>query len=170
MWLENRNKLLLGGFFLMLVLSYQFALKKTLVLRKEYTSNLKKQKEAVNVPKELSALLRKEKILNSQLAKLHVGGSSMQNDLLKFLNEHCRNNEVKIIEFKSPHSFEGPNIQSRTYIFKLQGGFNGILKTVYEIENKGSFGIVSHVALEKKKEYRGGQKTLEALIFLEHLE
>lgn len=170
MKLDNKNKLLLGVFFLMLLLSYHLAFKKTLKLKEEYSANVDKQELAIHVPEELLTLSRKERYLDSQFLDLNLGTSSMQNDLLKFLNEVSTTNKVKIIEFKSPHVFHEGNSVSKTYVFNLEGNFIDMLKVVYALEKKGSFGAISHIGFEKKKNYRSRKRYLQTLVFLEHAE
>ena len=170
MRLDNRNKFLLGGFLLMLFLGHHLAFKKTMTLKEEYVANAEKQQLARHVPQELSMLAQKEKYLDAQFKALNLGASSLQNDLLKFLNGVSTANNVKVIEFRLPHGFREKDALVKTHIFNLEGGFTDILKVVHALEKQGSFGTISHAAFEKKEDHRNGKSSLQALIFLEHVE
>ncbi|WP_222984577.1 hypothetical protein [Flagellimonas meishanensis] len=170
MKLDNKNKLLAGVFFMLLFLSYPLAFKKTMALREEYTTNADKQQLAAHVPQELSMMTQKEKYLDAQFKAFNLGTSSLQNDLLKFLNEITVTRNVKIIEFKSPHRFWEKDSQVKTYIFSLEGGFMDILKVLHALEEQAGFGTISHAAFEKKKDHRRGKSHLQVLVFLEHVE
>lgn len=167
MKLNKKNKLLLGGILLMLVVSYKLAIQNTLALRQEYNTHLNQKELLNNLPQKLSMLSQKEQHIDKQLASLNVGSSSMQNNLLRFLNEQANQNQVKIIDFNAPHLQEVGKNTIETYIFNLEGGFPNILKTIYSLENQSGFGAISHLDYEKKKNYRTKKNFLQATVHLE---
>ncbi|UJH68650.1 hypothetical protein [Allomuricauda sp. SCSIO 65647] len=169
MKLTNKNKYLLAGVVAMLLLSYRLAIHKTLMVREEFYNSLGKKESITNLPRQLSMLGQKEKTLDAQLVAFDVGNSSLQNNLLKFLNQEASKNQVKIIDFNSPHVVEGEKGTTETHILHLEGGYTDILKTLNALENKGSYGAISHLAFEKKKNYRSKRTYLQAQIFLEQV-
>ena len=170
MKLDTRNKLLLGGLVLMSILSYHLAIKKTLTLKREFLASQDQQELAMGIPKQLQKLAIREKELESKFEALNLGTSSLQNDLVRFLNQSSVEHKVKIIELGAPHIFHGENTVSKTYTVNLEGGFNDVLQVIHTLEQNGSFGAVSHFAIEKHKNYRSGKSSLEALVFLEQVE
>ena len=170
MKLNKRNKILLGSFVVLLFLSYQLTIKKTLMLRSGYLSNIDKQELALNIPLQLAILAQKEKQLDDQFKELDLGSTNFQNDLLKFLNESTSLNGVKMIEFKAPHSIENGNTKIKTFIFVLEGTFNGILKVGHSLENQGNFGAITHMDFEKIKDYRTRKSSLQATVHLQLME
>ncbi len=168
--LDTRNKLLLGGLVLMLILSYHFAIKKTLTLRKEFLASQNQQRLATGIPEQLQKTTKKEKEIDSKLEALNLGTSSLQNDLIKFLNQASMDNKVKIIELGAPHTFDTGNTVTKTYTLNLEGGFNDVLQVIHTLEHNGGFGAVSHFTFEKHKNYRNGKSRLEATVFLEVVE
>ena len=166
---SKKNKILVFGIVLMLFFSYKLAIQKTIEVSNTYHSNLDKKERIKDLPKQLSFLKQKERYLDSELGSLNMDHSSIQNSLLKFLNNEADENKVKIIEFNSPHIFETDQQTKETYIFSLEGGFTNILKTIHAIENKGNFGAVIHLGLEKKKDYRTKRTFLQVKVFLEQV-
>lgn len=167
MGLDSRNKLLLGSFVVLLVLSYHLAIKKTLMLRETYVAGLEQAEQTVDIPGQLATLAKKETYLDAQFQQLNLGGSSVQNDLLKFLNNHTGNHGVKIMDFGAPHLTQDGNTTYKSYIFSLEGNFKGILHVAHALENQGSFGAISHMAFKKEKDYRTKKTSLRATIHLE---
>ncbi|MDC6384609.1 hypothetical protein D2V93_06945 [Flagellimonas taeanensis] len=167
MGLDSRNKLLLGGFIVLLVLSYQLAIKKTLVLREAYVAGLEQAEQATDIPRELASLTKKETYLDEQFQQLNLGSSSVQNDLLKFLNSHTGDHGVKIMDFGAPHLTQDGNTAYKSYIFTLEGNFKGILHVAHALENQGNFGAISHMAFTKEKDHRTKKTSLRATIHLE---
>jgi hypothetical protein len=166
---NKKNKILLASFILMLFVSYKLSIQKTIQASKEYQTNFDKKELLKNIPNQLSLLSAKEQHLDKQLSLLNVDNSSMQNSLLKFLNREAGENKVKIIEFNSPHVVHKDENISETQIFTLEGGYSNILNVIHAIENKGNFGAISHMEMEKKKDYRSKRTYLQASVFLEQL-
>lgn len=164
---NKKNKILFVGILLMLFVSYRLAIKKTMDEAKAHTVNFERKELIKDIPKQLAFLNQKEIHLDTQLRLLNVENSSLQNSLLKFLNEASEKHKVKIIEFNSPHIYSTERETKETYIFKLEGSYTSILKTIHALENKGSFGAVAHLEMEKKKDYRTKRTFLQAKIFLE---
>ena len=169
MKLTKKNKYLIFGILAMLVISYKLALENTIVAKMRYSENVEKQVSISNLPKQLSMLSQKEQFLDKQLQELNLEDTSMQSSLLKFLNKQVRQHKVKVIDFNSPHIITTENEEIATYIFNLEGGYTNILKTLNSLENNGSFGSITHVGFEKKKNYRTKRTYLQAEVFLEQL-
>ncbi len=151
----------------MLLVSYQLAITKTLAAREENAINTERLVAIANLPKQLSALSKKEQQLDLQLQHLNLEDASMQNTLLKFLNHQTGKQQVKIIDFNAPHSIQTEQHTIETYIFDLEGGYTPILNVLNALENNGGFGAIVHVAFEKKTAYRSKKTYLQAKVFLE---
>ena len=170
MKLSTRNKILLGGLVLTFILGYHLAIKKTLALRDEFLVSQSQYELAMGIPEQLQQLTTREKQIESKFETLNLGTSSLQNDLIRFLNSVATDHKVKILELRAPHIFQGDNAVSKTYTLKFEGDFNDVLHVIHALEQNGGFGAVSHFALEKHKNYRTGKSRLEALVFLEQVE
>lgn len=164
---STKNKYLLLGILSMFFLSYYFALRNTLVVRKEFKENLDKTEFFSNLPEQLSKLSLREKELDAHLGAMDLSSSSAHNNLLKFMNAEALKNQFKIIDFSAPHIVKFDKGAVETHQLHLEGSYISILKTLNTLENKGSFGAISHLSFQKKKDFRSGRTYLRAQVFLE---
>ena len=169
MGISTKNKMLLAGIMIMMFISYQFSIKKTIDTRREYLQ-LKSEYQKVNdLPKRLSVLIQKEKHYDSILSQMDIGNTSVQNNLLRIINREAEDKNVKVMAFNKPHiDIQGQN-QYYTYSFILNGNYADILKVIHPIEQKGNFGEIVHTDFQKKKDYRTRKLTLEATVFVQQL-
>ncbi|RZJ79495.1 MAG: general secretion pathway protein [Flavobacterium sp.] len=167
MKLNKKNKLLLFGFFLTLYICYAFAFSRTV----DYYDIYNSQKAAINNPKSpdyLRQLTLKEKQLNNLLNKHSVSvGASFQNQLLRQLTVLCRDNELTIADFKEPHIKVEKGIKTSSYIFSVEGSFNGALLLINSLENNNLSGFVNHISFTKKLNYKSNTHYLVTEIVLQ---
>ncbi|MEA1786080.1 hypothetical protein U1E44_08260 [Arenibacter sp. GZD96] len=168
MKLDLKNKLLLGSILLMLFCSYKMALQKTVTVWHEY-KDLEMQVASVqHIPEQMIRLTQKEIYYDSLLARREFGSHSFQHNLLKTLNEEVQRNGVQVLDFKQPLIAEKDATFTETYRFGLRGGYTAILKTLYHLEQKGSYGAIVHIGFKKEKSLQRRQENLEAVVFLQH--
>ena len=163
---QQKNIALIVSFVLALILCYNFAIKNTLQLKKQH-SELKR--EAVSLkdsPQQLAILKQKNVYYDSLLTKFQLGGSSIQNNLLKIINTHANNNALKVVDFLEPHVSKNDELVIKTYDFTLEGTYNNINQLVYLLEQQTKFGEVISLHFEKKKNYRTGRFYLQARVLL----
>jgi len=169
MKLNKKNKFSLLGFLVVLYICYSFAFSNTIDIYKQYQL----QNEALNTDdfstNTLKTLFVKEKQLDELLAKkLPSNSESSQNELLKLLNLYSNKFNLKIVDFNEPHSLiiKGKNVTS--YIFTLQGSYNGCVTLLNKIESS-NIGIIKHVNFNKKRNYKYNSDELFVEIVLEDL-
>lgn len=169
MKISNKNKLLFLGIIIMGILSYNLAIVKTFEARKEF-SRLKTQTEKVkDIPKQLSILAQKENQYDSILKRMDFIDTSIQNNLLRVINQEAKSNHVKVIDFNEPHISLIENDQLYTYSFKLNGNYTDILKVIHIIEQKGNFGEIVHIDFLKEKNYKTRRYNLGVTVFLQQV-
>lgn len=164
---KTKNILLVGGFVLLLVICYQFAIKNTLQEKERY--NRLKAEETLfdNIPRQLQTLHQKNKYYSDLLAKYQIGETSMQNNLLKNINKNAQELDIKVIGFNEPHIAEKNGLKINTYSITLEGNFNDILILIYGLEQKTRFGELVNVHFIKQKNYRTRKDYLQATIMLQ---
>ena len=171
MQLNKKNKLLLVGFGIALYACYAFAFSKTISYYKEYASKKDLLASSNSTILVLPQLQFKEKQLDSLLLKNKVGNNaSFQNELLKTISSQAAKYNLKIIDFKEPHSFIESNQTIVSYHFSLQGSYNGSLKMINYIENTNYFGVVKHLDFTKKRNYLTNKDELFTQIILQKME
>lgn len=163
---KTKNILITIGFVVALLICYQLAFSKTLNLRNNY-SQLRKEKSIYsNIPKTLSNLRQKEKYYDSLQIKYQLNGGSIQNTLLKNINEYSNANNLKIVSFFEPHVVVQNDLTIKSYQFSIEGDYNSIIKLIYKIEQETKFGEIENVFFEKKKNFKTGKDYLQVQILL----
>lgn len=169
-YLKNKSVLVLLLFFLVLLLCYRLAISNTLSLREEYL-HLKKEEQAFkNIPQQLNMFSKKEIYLDSVLRELNLNNTSMENNLLRVINNEAVRNNIKVIDFNPSHLHSIKGTSLVTHNFTLRGNFTDILKFIHTIERQSGFGEVVHINLNKEKNYRTGKNYLDATVFIQNLE
>ncbi len=166
---KRKNIVLTLLFFLVLSVSYQLAIRRTLNLRNEYLSLKAEEESFQNLPQQLALLSKKEMYLDSILRKLDLGNTSMENNLLRTINREAALNGLKVIDFNPPHVFQFNGTDHISYNFVFRGSYTNILKALYTIETKSGFGEIIHLNFTKRKNYRTGKHYLEVTVFLQKL-
>lgn len=155
MRLNRKNKLLLLGFLLALYICYSFAISNTIGYYNEYQLKSEKIAENNNAPKLAYQLQQKEKQLDVLLSRYSIHASeSFQSDLLKQLTAYTDSYNLKIIDFKEPHIVAERDFATTSYIFSLEGSFNGCLALLNKMENNPSLGSIKHLNFAKKRNYK----------------
>lgn len=155
MRLNRKNKLLLIGFLIALYICYTFAFSNTISFYKEYHSKKDMITDNNSTPILSQQLHQKEKQLDLLLSHYKITVSeSFQNDLLKQLTIYSDSLSLKIIDFKEPHILSEKGYTTTSYIFSLEGSFNGSLALLNKIENNPTLGSIKHLNFTKKRNYK----------------
>lgn len=168
MILNRKNKLLLLGFLICLIICYVFAVSNTITYYKEYCSKKELLMDDNSNPKLVQQLQQKEKQLDLLLSKYDITASeSFQNDLLKQLNSYSDIYHFKITDFKEPHILSEKEFVTTNYIFSLEGSFNGCLALISKIENSPTLGSIKHLNFTKKRNYKSNVDQLFVEVILQ---
>lgn len=163
---RNKNILLVIGFVLFLVMAYRLAIYKTFYLKNEINTLKSEQIDPAQISELSGNLELRNQFADSVLKKYNIRNSSIQNSLLEFLNEESILNGISIVQFQEPHVFKVDDVKATSYPFTIEGQYIDIERVLYKLEQQQSFGKVSHVHFEKKRDYRHGKDYLECLIIL----
>jgi hypothetical protein len=164
---NRKNKFLLLGFIMALYICYAFAISNTLDIYKEFQTKNDILIHNNGTPELANQLLQKEIQLDKLLAKHLVKTSeSYQNDLLKQLNYSAKYN-LKVIDFKEPHTMVEKNTTISSYIFSLQGSFSGSIALLNKLENNPALGIIKHINFNKKRNYKSNIDELFVEVILQ---
>ena len=166
MTLKEKNRWAVIGFCLVVLLSYQYAIKNTFDTRSALKTAEAKANSAADVPYQVSLLKKKSVYLDSLLNKNRIKATSLENNILNHLNTYADSTRIKIIAFNKPHKIQKEDHEVSTYEFTLEGSFNALLGLIYTIEQKTRFGEVSHLQFKKIKNYRTGRYSLQAHVLI----
>ncbi len=175
---KSKNILLVGGILLILVIAYLYSIKNTIVLRSQLAKLQQQETVYESAPSQLAALANKEQQLDAILKSNNIAGTSLQNNILKMLNETATmiqastaKEAFKIVAFETPHEYSDTATGSTvvTYNFILEGTYQALIQTIYKLEQEYSFGNVIHLSFDKKKNYRTGKTSLECAVLLQRI-
>ena len=162
--------LLMGIAVLLLVLSYFGAISKTLSVRSNYLKLKTESLSNANITQQLQLLASKEAHYDSLIEKMNLSDSSLENDLLKVLNQEIAHEDLKLKTFNAPHRFTNGTASYTTISFSLEGGFVPILKVLYELENTAAFGQILHLEFAKEVDHRSRKTSLIAKVLLQYVQ
>jgi Tfp pilus assembly protein PilO len=166
---KTKNRLLLLAFLVILTIAYQLAFSKTFALRNE-VNILRKQSDSFEGLANFSAnLQQQEKFADSVLLNNNVKNISVQNNLLQYLNQSSIDKGFNISSFQEPHMILENGVNTTSYQFTIQGNFNDLLYTIYELEQNFNFGKIASLNFERKRDYRQGKDYLICFVVVESL-
>ena len=163
---KTKNIYVIGGFIVLLIISYKFAIANTICEYRLYSKTKKEQLLFNNIPKELAGLNQKKQFYDSILNTYQLKGSSFQNNLVRTINLFSKEKGIKIVNFLEPHLQQKEDIQIKTYQFTLEGDFKSINQFIYQLEQHSKFGEIISIQFKKLKDFRKGRFYLQAKILL----
>lgn len=166
MTLKTKNRLLILGFGLVVLLAYQFAIKNTIDARKELNTLETGMHGFDNIPEQLAVLRAKNNYLDSILEVNKIKTTALENNLLQKLNLYADSTQLKIVSFNKPHLTQQDESQINTYDFTIEGSYNALIGLIYQLEKKVLFGEVIHLQFSKKKNYRSNKYYLQTRVLL----
>ncbi len=169
MKIDNRNKLLFLGIVILLFASYRLAVNKTILLINESQRLEAEVEQFKDIPNKLAILNQKDTYYDSILSKMDLVDTSIQNNLLRTINQEALKNTIKVMDFNQPHLYQMGENTLHTYSFNLNGNYTDILKVIHTIEQKGNFGEIVHIDFQKKKNYRTNKYNLGATVFVQQV-
>lgn len=160
------------GFVIVLFIAYQYSFSRTFDIKNELDEIQLQMRENISSPNDIKSLEKKEEYLDSIISKNRTGSISLQNNLLKVLNEFSDDYSYKIISFKEPHleilEKEGSRITS--FQFVLEGEYKNLEEILFRLEKDYSFGSLSHVSFERKKDYQLNRNFLQCSVVVQNTE
>ena len=163
---RGKNILLVVSFLLLCFIAYQFSIRKTLALKENITTLEDKASQTENFRLEERQLNQKQSYLDSILVSHNLRNTSVQNNLLDFLNQQAIETNVSIQSFNEPHSVEINNRATISYQFMLEGPFNELQELLFKLDKTKGFGVIKNVHFEKKRNYRSAIEYIECSVII----
>ena len=163
---KRKNSMLILVGFLAVFICYKLAIQRTLEQKTQYRE-LKSQEELFsNIPRQFGLLNEKNKHYDSLLKKFQITETSMQNNLLKTINKASEKLQLKLIDFDEPHIFSENGRSKNSFLFKVEGSFENILKLVHQLEQKTRYGEVTNLHFHKLKNPKNRKPFLQAEVLI----
>ncbi len=167
---KQKNIILGISVFIALILSYYFAIEKTMEVKERYSTLKKEEVIYKNIPKKISEIKREEVYYDSILKHLNIGATSLQNNLLNVITSEAKKLELKVIDFNDPHVFQSKEkLPRNTFILTVEGDYVATLKLIYELEQNYSFGEIINISFKKEINYRTRKKYLRTTLMIQNI-
>lgn len=167
---KYRFYILLGGIFIVSILTYKLAIKKTLELKAE-CSKIENELNSVGYAPQKISVLRKrlseiEKLYGSDFEDL----DKLQEKLLQHIGLTCKQYDLVLIELPEVHQYKNNDYVIKTFKVVVEGNYIDILKFVYDLEFKPALGRLASIKFYTQTNYRKNNKILYAQIIIQNIE
>lgn len=159
--------MLVIGFVMVLAICYKGAISKTLFLKGEIERLERENLDLGSLAGLSFNIAERERFADSVLGSNNIKGGSVQNSLLEFLNGRAETDGFSIVEFLEPHRYVEDGVGVTSYRFTLRGSYADMERVIYQLENRYSFGEISHLSFKRERDYRRGRDYLECSVILE---
>ncbi len=169
--LKQKNRLLFGGFLLLLWVCYKLPIKQTMIAKKEYKKLQKEHQLFSNIPQKIQELTKETIYLDSILANYQFSAEkSFQSNLLQTITSFSKQNNLTVVTFEEPHTITKNKATINTFEFSVKGSYSNSLRLIHELEQTKKLGKILSVNFDKKKNYRTNRLYLETRVLLQRLE
>ena len=166
---RQKNKYLMIGFLLFLVLSYVMAISDTLGVFFAYSDLQKKEQQMTHAPQELKDLQVKLRGLNYLIETKQKNTAGVHASLLNVITAYCDENNVLLREYPGSQENTQNDLVIETNIFEVQGPFFKLLDLVYLLEQKQRIGKVASVKFQTKRDMQTHDNMLTVTIYIQNI-
>jgi hypothetical protein len=166
---KERNRLLLVGFVLLLLLGWFLAFSKTYHLWKEHKTLSKMMTQNSRGPERISMLRHTLDSLNLSLQGRSKVGVSSQDAQLDYITTYVQAHGMKVsfIPGQSNRKQKGYDIDTR--IFQIDGNFKSALQLIYELEQHQQMSRVVSAKYTRVVDRQTKAVSLISTIYLENI-
>lgn len=151
---KKKNIILLASFVLMVLVSYQFAIKRTLDMKLLCEQQQTEIDLLSNASEKIAYYTQQNRTLDSILKSFEVTvESSYEQTLLNAVTKHAKSKKLQIISFQKPHVFKDDDFEIKTYTISLKGNFSDLFQ-FHKLMEKDRLGKIMNVFFEKKRNYK----------------
>lgn len=166
---RSKNKLLLSGIVLLLILCYFLAINNTIELYQSNNDTKTKLTALQNAPQQISSLNKRLAFLNSRVEQYVRGKDFEQEDILVAISDFCKTNRLKIVDFPKSELKEKEDIVIETFNFVVEGNYVNLVKLIYAIEVEQKLGRIASLNFETIVDRRTKKKRLTLSVYLQNL-
>ena len=163
-----KNRLLVSAFIVMLVISYEFAVSKTIDMSNECNKIEQQITTAGDSPEQIKQLEKEKQHLYEMMGK-EISNNELQQSLLSAVTNYCNDRGTTLEYFPKPIISNNGNLNLETNIFTVEGSFNKLLQFQYLLERKYKMGKIASVLYKAKRNYDTKKYTLIITIYIQNL-
>ena len=166
---KKRNRYLLLGLFVMILVCYNFAVKGTITLING-VSEMKQQASLANdAPARINDLQKQLTKIESEIGNTHNDSNSIQQVVLSLITNYCLKNNIVLQEFPKPITNQEKDILIETDYFVVEGDFIKLLLLVNQLEHHKEIGKVTSTHFQSKKNVKTKKTELVVTIYIQNL-
>lgn len=166
---KQKTKLLAIGIIVLFFICYLYAFKKTWVIYNEYSENVTKAEQAVDYIT-LSPALQSEEKKIAGIIKTHTADTlNSTKETLAFITSFCKQNRLKLTEYLPMQVSENSNFNIATRQISVEGNYKGLLKLLYELENRQSYGRLCSASFKSVEDPYSHKISLICTFYIQNL-
>ena len=165
---KHKIYILSGILFIFLVVSYNMALKKTIILRRQCKEFKDKLENIQTAPQKIHSLKKEITYLDNIIGNTN-DTVQMQEAILESITSYCGNNALTLKEFPKTHTITDEDYIVETCKLVVEGSFVNILNLVYLFETSYNVGKVVSVNFELTNLRARGRPRLESTVFIQNI-
>lgn len=166
---RTKNKYLIVGGLVFLLLAYLLAFSKTVNLYFTNSNLKKKLIVAQEAPEKRRLMEAKSNALKEKLSSYFADSLKDQEHLLEVVSNFCQKNSLLLKEFPNEEYHEEKEFVVGTTELKIEGNFVNLLKLVHLLEQKEAVGRVSSSSFDAVFDNKRKKKVLVLTIYLQTL-
>ena len=169
MTLKQKNRIMLVGFAVLLLVAYQFAFKNTFALGATLDELTKDKIQLENAGGKLQMLQQQNVYLDSILQSNNVSASqSFEQTLLQKVTSLKEEHKVKILSLDEPHEYETDGTVVQSYTIEVKGDYRNLMLFSSNLE-KQRLGKFTSVDFSKKMNFKNRRREIVCKIVLQRL-
>jgi len=166
---KNKYKFLIAGILILFIISYQLAIKKTILLYSDCTELQLKLKTIDEAPESILKTKNKIKQVDGMISSGDSSGTNFREMLLEKAGDFCQENNISIKEFPASIEESKNDYNIETNVIVLEGSFQNLLKFTYNVEQKYKIGKVASVNFASKYDITAKKNKLTEKIYVQNI-
>ncbi|HBF21464.1 MAG: hypothetical protein CMI36_05175 [Owenweeksia sp.] len=169
-WTPYQKKfyLLAGGLFLLLILSYQFSISRTVEELTTYRDYKAKNALIANLGNEMKTWSERNRKLDEQLGGEYFT-QGFQESLLHEVGSFCNRNRLKLAEFSEPFEGEDGDYRVETIVLTIEGDYKPLLKLMHHLETGFKGGRIASAEFLKEENFKSHREELFLKLYVQKI-
>jgi hypothetical protein len=166
---KKKYNFLIAGILLLFIISYQFSIKKTVLLYQDCKEMQSKLKLIDEAPESINQIKNEIAQVDGMISSNDSSGTNFRELLLEKAGNFCLENNISIKEFPASVEENKNDYIIETNIIALEGSFQNLLKFTYNIEQKYKVGKVASVNFSSKYDIVAKKNKLTEKIYVQNI-
>ena len=165
---KQKNRWLLLGTVLLLLVAYWFSFRKTIEARQQ-NKTLTQQQQQIQSANFTIQQLQKQ-LAKTKVNESRVLGTFNQTVLFEKVSQFCESNQLDILTFDEPKIVLTDDYEVTTNYIEVEGSFKSITELVYELEQQLKLGRMASVHYELEYNRKVKRDFLVGQLYVQNIE